>query len=47
MARSDVSLAFVDELKAQSYTGLTTSELARAGDHGANKDYLRALGDLG
>jgi beta-lactamase regulating signal transducer with metallopeptidase domain len=47
MARSDVSLAFVDELKAQSYTGLTTSELARAGDHGANLDYVRALGELG
>ena len=47
MARSDVSLAFVDELKAQNYTGVTTAELVRAGDHGANLDYLRAMGELG
>ena len=47
MARSDVSLAFVDELKAQNYTGVTTSELVRAGDHGANLDYLRAMSELG
>jgi beta-lactamase regulating signal transducer with metallopeptidase domain len=47
MARSDVSLAFVDELKAQNYTGVTTSELVRAGDHGVNSDYLRAMGELG
>ncbi len=47
MARSDVSLAFVDELKAQNYAGITTSELVRAGDHGANLDYLRAMGELG
>jgi beta-lactamase regulating signal transducer with metallopeptidase domain len=47
MARSDVSLAFVDELKAQNYTGVTTSELVRAGDHGVNSDYLRAMSELG
>lgn len=47
MARSDISLAFVDELKAQNYTGVTTSELVRAGDHGANLSYLRAMGELG
>jgi beta-lactamase regulating signal transducer with metallopeptidase domain len=47
MARSDVSLAFVDELKAQNYTGVTTPELVRAGDHGVNAEYLRAMSELG
>jgi beta-lactamase regulating signal transducer with metallopeptidase domain len=47
MARSDVSLAFVDELKAQNYTGVTTPELVRAGDHGVNSEYLRAMSELG
>jgi len=47
MARSNVGFAFIDELKAQSYSGVTTSELVRAGDHGANLDYVRAMAGLG
>jgi beta-lactamase regulating signal transducer with metallopeptidase domain len=47
MARSDVSLAFVDEVKAQNYTDVSTSQLVRAGDHGVNSDYLRSMGELG
>jgi beta-lactamase regulating signal transducer with metallopeptidase domain len=47
MARSDVSLAFVDELKAQNYTDISTSQLVRAGDHGVNADYLRSMSELG
>lgn len=47
MARHDVSLAFVDELRTQKYATPTTADLVKAGQHGVHLTYLRGMGALG
>lgn len=47
MARHDVSLAFVDELRTQKYATPTVADLVKAGRHGVHLAYLRGMGELG
>lgn len=47
LARADVGLAFVDELKADGYAPVTVDLLVRASDHGVTLDYLRGMTGLG
>ena len=47
MARDDVRLALVDELKSQGYATPSIDELVRAGQHGVSYEYVRDFGALG
>jgi beta-lactamase regulating signal transducer with metallopeptidase domain len=47
MAKSDVSLALLDDLTAQGYEKPTIDDLVRAGQHGVDPDYVHAMGQLG
>ncbi|BCS32460.2 hypothetical protein TBR22_A16750 [Luteitalea sp. TBR-22] len=47
MARHDVGLALVDELRTQKYATPTVAELVKAGQHGVHVAYVRGMGALG
>lgn len=47
LARHDVGLALVDELKKQDYSTFDTAQLVRAGEHGVHLTYVREMADLG
>jgi beta-lactamase regulating signal transducer with metallopeptidase domain len=47
MARHDVGLALVDELKGQKYATPTVADLVKAGQHGVRVEYVRGMGALG
>jgi beta-lactamase regulating signal transducer with metallopeptidase domain len=47
MAKSDVSLTLVDDLKTQGYQTPAVDELVQAGQHGVNGRYVREMGALG
>jgi hypothetical protein len=46
-ARTDMGLAFLDELKAQSYEMPTLAQLVQMGEHGVRLEFLRGLKTLG
>jgi beta-lactamase regulating signal transducer with metallopeptidase domain len=47
LARYDVGLALIDELKAQKYATPTVADLVTAGQHGVQVEYVRGMGALG
>ncbi len=47
MAKSDVSLALLDDLTAQGYEKPTIDDLVRAGQHGVDPDFVHGMGQLG
>ncbi len=47
LAMADIGLAYADELERQHYARPSVEDLVDAGNHGANMDYLRAMGGLG
>jgi beta-lactamase regulating signal transducer with metallopeptidase domain len=47
MAKSDVSLALLDDLTAQGYEKPTIEDLVRAGQHGVDPDFVHGMGQLG
>jgi beta-lactamase regulating signal transducer with metallopeptidase domain len=47
MARHDVSLAFVDELRTQKYATPSVADLVKAGQHGVHLTYLKGMAELG
>jgi len=47
MAKSDVSLAMLDDLTAQGYEKPTIDDLVRAGQHGVDPEFVHAMGQLG
>ena len=47
LARHDVGLALVDELRAQKYATPTVADLVKAGQHGVHLEYVRGMGALG
>lgn len=47
LARADVGLALLDELRAQGYERPTLEQLVRMGDHGVHADYVRGMGGMG
>ena len=47
MARHDVGLALVDELRTQKYATPTVADLVKAGQHGVHVEYVRGMGALG
>ncbi|AMY08914.1 Regulatory protein BlaR1 [Luteitalea pratensis] len=47
LARHDIGLAFVDELRTQKYATPSVADLVKAGQHGVHVEYLRGMGALG
>jgi hypothetical protein len=47
LARADVGLALLDELKTQGYERPTLEQLVRMGDHGVHFDYVRSMKEMG
>lgn len=47
LARHDVGLALVDELRSQKYATPSVADLVKAGQHGVHLEYLRGMGALG
>jgi beta-lactamase regulating signal transducer with metallopeptidase domain len=47
MAKSDVSLALLDDLTAQGYQKPSIEDLVRAGQHGVDPDFVHGMGQLG
>lgn len=47
MARHDVSLALVDELRTQKYATPSVADLVKAGQHGVHLAYVKGMGELG
>ena len=47
LARHDVGLALVDELRTQKYATPSVADLVKAGQHGVHVEYVRGMGALG
>jgi beta-lactamase regulating signal transducer with metallopeptidase domain len=47
MAKSDMSLALLDDLTAQGYQKPSIDELVNAGHHGVDREFVQGMGQLG